>query len=284
MAKLARVKAVVAHSTADDGYAILNADDDRVYKLSGELDCNIALFSTEEKNDRIREHCAGGGIAAIVEKGYFTLCKGNWRTRVAKVEAVPLTLGGKADCMIKNVLPSILAAVIHGFEMEVIRKALQSFIPSEEYTPGRMNLFKFPGFSVMVDYAHNRDGFCQLEKFLDQTPASVKVGIIASPGDRRDEDIRQVGMQAATIFDELIIKHDKDGRGRTNDEITQLLKEGIDQKNPLIPVTVISDEIEAIQYAIDAAREDSFIVVCTEKVRETLAYVKGRKELNRVSV
>lgn len=278
ISKLARVKSIVAHSTFDDGYAILNADDDLVFDLYEELSCKKALFSTSEKNERIRAHCAKGGLAAIVEKGYFTICKGNWHTRLARVIDTPLTLEGRATCMISNILPSALAGVIHQFEMDIIRKALQTFIPSKEFTPGRMNIFKFPNFSVMVDYAHNKDGLCHLKNFLAQTNASAKVGIIASPGDRRDEDIRDVGTCAAGMFDQIVIKHDKDGRGRTNEEITELLRSGIEKVNPALPVVIISDETEAIQYAMNTAKDDSFIVVCAEKVQKVLDFMSESKD------
>ncbi len=280
--KLTRVKAVVAHSTMDDGYAILNADDDRVYSLYDDLACNIALFSMREKNERIRSHCARGGLAAIVEKGYFTICKGNWRTRVARVQDIPLTLDGRASCMTMNILPALLAAVIHDFDLNGVRKSLAGFAPSKENTPGRMNIFQFPGYTVMVDYAHNRDGLYELRNFLEQTSSGVKVGVIACPGDRRDEDIRNIGICAASMFDEIIIKHDKDGRGRTNEEITDLIRAGIVKVNQHIPVTVVSDEIEAVKYAMNTAGDDAFIVVCTEKVTEVLDFVSD--ELKKVSV
>ena len=40
-------------------------------------------------------------------------------------------------------------------------------------------------------------------------------------------DIRSMGKYAAEMFDEIIIRHDKDGRGRTNEELTQLITQGI---------------------------------------------------------
>src|SRR6218665_927295 len=103
--EMARVKAVVARSTFDQGYSILNADDDLVYAMAGELDCNIALFSMDANNPRIKTHCDGGGLAAIIERGYLTICKGEWKIRVAKIESIPLTFNGRAECMIKNILP-----------------------------------------------------------------------------------------------------------------------------------------------------------------------------------
>jgi len=276
--QLAKVKAVIAHSTFDEGHAILNADDDIVYAISEELDCNIALFSMSDKNQRVIDHCAKGGYAAFIEKGYLTVAKGEWKTRFGKIKDIPLTLEGRAECMIKNLLPSVLAAVIRNFDVKMIRKALMTFIPGPEQTPGRMNVFKFSNFDVMIDYAHNSDGLIQLEKFLQQVESPVKVGIITSPGDRRDEDIRNIGIHSGKMFDEIIIRHDTDLRGRTKENITQLITEGIRQVNPAIPITVISDECESLRFAMDNAKEGSFIVMCTDKVQEILEFVKQAKD------
>ena len=49
-------------------------------------------------------------------------------------------------------------------------------------------------------------------------------------------------------FDEIIIRCDKNLRGRTADEIIGLLKEGIEKVNPNIPTVVIPNENEALEY------------------------------------
>jgi cyanophycin synthetase len=275
---LARVKSVVARSTFDDGFAILNADDDIVYELKEELDCNIALFSVQEDNPRVVAHCEDGGWAAIIEKGYFTICKGEWRIRVAKVNEVPLTFNGSAICMIKNILPSILAASISDIDPKRIRKALQSFVPGPEQTPGRMNIFKIRNFKVMIDYVHNTDGFLQLMDFMKTVNAKEKVGIIGCAGDRRDDDIRTMGQLAAKIFDKIIIRHDKDGRGRTNEELSQLILEGIKSEKPGVPVQIISDELEALEYAVQNAVKGSFIVNSAEDIKGCLDLLSSEKK------
>ena len=144
-----------------------------------------------------------------------------------------------------------------------------------------MNIFPFRNFSVMVDYAHNTDGFRMLKKFMDQTAATVKVGIITSPGDRRDQDIRMAGAISAEIFDEIIIRHDDDLRGRSRENITELLQEGIRSVDKFTPVKIISDEIEAIKYVMDMAVPGSFIVLCSEKVHHTIDFLSGVKEFER---
>ena len=275
--EMAKVKMVVPRTTSENGYAILNADDDLVYKMGKELDCNIALFSIEQGSERIKKHCKNGGLAAIVENGYLTVCKGQWKTQISKIIDIPLSLNGRSDCMVKNLLPATLVGVIQNFDMNDIRKALQSFIPSPLLTPGRMNIFNFKEFDFMIDYAHNTDGFIELKKFLDRTSASVKVGIIAVAGDRRDEDILTIGSISAKMFDEIIIRHDEDMRGRSEEEMTRLLMEGINLINPDLPVKIISDEIQAIQYAIDNARKGSFITVCSDKVHESIEYLTKAK-------
>jgi cyanophycin synthetase len=277
---LARVKIVVPRSVRESGYAILNADDDLVYGMRRELDCRIALFSMDAESERIRRHCEDDGMAAVVKDGYFVWLQGQWETRIIAVADVPLTMNGAAECMIKNVLPSILAAAISGFAAKQIAESLKSFVPSAATTPGRMNIFKFERCTVMVDYAHNAGAYSELKKYLDTVTASRKIGIVAATGDRRDEDVRDVGAYAARMFDEVIIRHDTDGRGRSNDNMTALITEGVQRVNPATPVQVISDELEALQYAMDTCPQDAFIVLCPDDVQGALNYVNKINQSN----
>jgi cyanophycin synthetase len=278
LTEMAKVKAVVARSTYEDGYAVLNADDDLVFEIADDLICKIALFSMNENNERIIRHCANGGWAATIDKGYLTIIKGEWKTRICKIENVPLSFSGTATSMIKNILAATLAAVCSNIKTEDIRSALRSFIPSPEFTPGRMNSFKFRHFEIMLDYVHNTDGFIELKNFIDKVSASVKVGVITGVGDRRNEDIRDVGYQAALMFDKIIIRHDKEMRGRNPEELVGLLIEGIKKAKPEIPVEIIPDEEEAIFYAMNNAVNGSFIFVSTEEVKQSIDFVRKLKE------
>lgn len=277
--EMARVKSVVARSTFDHGYAILNADDDLVYEMKNELDCHIALFSMYANNERIKKHCNEGGLAAFIENKYFTIQKGEWKTRITAVTQVPLTFSGKCDFMIKNILPALLAASISNFSMGTIASALKSFLPSPTFTPGRMNHFLFKKFQLMIDYAHNADGFLHMKRYLEQISATQKTGIIAIPGDRRVEDMKNLGRYAAQMFDKIIVKHDKDTRGRSKEEITDFITQGIMEINASASVVVISDEIEAIQHAIDNAKAGEFITVFVDEVQKTLSYVQQLMDL-----
>jgi cyanophycin synthetase len=278
LSEMAKVKGVVAHSTFNHGWSVLNADDDLVFDFINDLDCNVALFSVAENNPRIARHCRRGGMAAIIEKGYLTVCKGEWKTRICKIDQVPLSFGGKATCMVKNILAAVLVGMARNFKLEDIREALMTFIPSPEQTPGRMNLFQFSHFDVMIDYAHNTGGFIELKKYVEQVTASAKIGIITGVGDRRDEDIRNIGFLSGQMFSRIIIRLDQDLRGRTGEEVTSLLMDGIRKASPHVPVSVIPDEHEALRYAIDTSGEGAFIFVATDNVRKSIDFVKKLKE------
>lgn len=277
--QLSKVKAVVPETVLPDGYAILNADDDLVYEMRRGLECNVALFSLNENNPRIKALQRKGGITAIYENGFVTICRGEWKMRVMKAEEIPLTYGGRAEFMILNILPALLAANIHGVSIEDMKAGLSTFIPSASQTPGRLNLFEFKEFNVLLDYAHNPAGMRALKKFTDSFEATHKVGIIAGIGDRRVEDNNEMGSIASEMFDEIIIRQDKHLRGKTEEELIRMLEDGIRAKNANIPITVIPSEKEAITHAITHAKKGSLIVLSSDVIPEALNIVKEFKEL-----
>ncbi|MEO6542093.1 MAG: cyanophycin synthetase [Ferruginibacter sp.] len=280
MEQMAKVKAVVPETVFKHGYAILNADDDLVYAMRSGLDCNIALFSMDENNKRILDHCKKGGYAAVFENGYITIMKGTWKIRVIKITDVPITYGGKAIHNIMNCLPAVLSTYFwRNIELEDIRLALQTFVPSSTQTPGRLNMFQFKQFKFLADFAHNPAGLELLCDFVSKLEGEPKVGIISGTGDRRDEDIKELGRISGRHFDEIIIRQDKHLRGRTADEIVQLLVDGINEtRTKEIPVTIILNEKEAIMHAYNTAKPGSLITIMCDVVAEALDLIKGLKE------
>lgn len=276
--EMAKVKSVVPETVRKNGYAILNADDDLVFDMRKNLDCNIVLFSMDENNPRIKAHCEKGGVAAVLEDGWVSILKGTWKIRVEKVVNIPLTLGGKAAFMIQNILPCIAAAFVQNWKIEEVKIALNTFIPSPAMTPGRMNIFKFRNFEMLVDFAHNPDGFQAISNYLAKVDMHPKVGVIAATGDRRDDDIRELGRIAGRTFDEIIIRQDKNLRGRTDEEIMNLLKEGITEANPNVPVICINPEADSIKYCIENAKKGSHITVCSDVIAEALDLIMQYKE------
>jgi cyanophycin synthetase len=262
---LAEVKSVVARSTKKTGYSILNADDNLVYGLKKDLQCNIALFSMFE-SPRIRKHCAAGGLAAYIENGHVIVCKDSEQHSLCHVKDIPISFQGTATFMIQNILAAVLAGVLSHFGYEKIKEALLHFHPTPEHLPGRMNLFHFPQCNILIDYAHNEGAFCEIKNYLETIKCDTKIGIIGVAGDRRDEDIEKLGYHSASMFDEIIIRHDKDGRGRSNTNITQHLCEGIARSGLKPVVRIISDETEALEHVLARTHKETFVFCAVEDV------------------
>jgi cyanophycin synthetase len=271
---LARVKSTVVKSVKKDGWAVLNAEDEYCMKIASELSCNIAYFSLNEDNPLVQKLCREGKTVAVYENGYITIKKGEWKIRVERATHVPLTFGGKAKFMIANVLAATLASYLWGFKTEDISLSLQTFIPGVAQTPGRMNIFEFKKFKVMIDFAHNPDGYKGIEEYLQSVDAVKKIGIIAGVGDRRDQDIRECGLIAARMFDHIIIRQEKHLRGRTEEEIINLILEGIGQADKKVTYEIIPKETEAIKHAIDTADDGSFITALSDVVTNAIEIVQ----------
>ncbi|MBL8007045.1 MAG: cyanophycin synthetase [Ignavibacteria bacterium] len=283
---MARVKAIVPENVFKSGYAVLNADDKLVLNMRERLECNIALFSMDENNPGIKKHIKKGGMACVYENNYITLLKGQWKLRVEKVINIPLTFGGKAAFMIQNVLAATLASyILRGVSIEDIKFGLSSFVPSVAQTPGRLNLFDVGNFRVLIDFAHNPAGMEALSKFVEKLPNKVKTGVIGGTGDRRDDDIRNLGKAAARMLNNIIIREDESLRGRNTGEVNKIVLEGVRSEKPDVPVKIIEDEVKAINFALKNAKKDDLLVILPDNIPRAIEIVsKFRDKLNEIKI
>lgn len=270
---LTRVKAVIIGAVKRDGWAVLNADNKYCIRIASTADCKVAYFSMDENNPVIVEHCKKGGTAAIYENGYITIKKGDWKIRVDKVTHIPLTFGGSVDFMIQNVLAATLATFLYGYKTEDIRMSLETFIPSAAQTPGRMNIFKFKEFKVLVDFAHNPDGFNGIKAYLKTVEATEHVGVISGTGDRRDEDIKETARIAAQMFDRIIICQEKYLRGRTQQELIDLLLAGIHEVKPNMEIIINNNGEDCLRYIMATVKPDSFITILSNTIDNAIGKV-----------
>ena len=277
---MAHVKAIVPESVKPDGYAVLNADNEYTYAMRERVRCRVALFSRQPNSKRVLEHCQAGGLAVVYNGEYIMILNGPETIRVEHVQQVPLSFNGKCPFMIENILAATAAAYSQGIPVTLIAQGLRTFVPSSERTPGRMNIFSFREFTILVDYAHNPHGLLALGEFIKHSDATYRVGILTGVGDRRDEDIQELGQIAADIFDEIIIRLDEDFRGRRKEEIITLIECGIRGRNVDKPITVIPDELEAINHAIRSARPNSMIIHLTEQIQKSIEIVEEYRQVD----
>jgi cyanophycin synthetase len=275
---LSRVKQVVVNSVKNDGWAILNADNKHCVKIAKDVHCNVAYFTMDEKNPVVKEHCRKGGIAAVYENGYVTIKKGDWKIRIEKVTHIPITFNGTVGFMTQNVLAASLATFVWGFKIEDIRLSLETFIPSAAQTPGRMNIFELKECKIMVDFAHNPDGLRGIKDFLSTLDIKKSTGIISGTGDRRDEDLREIGRISAEMFDNVIICQEKYLRGRERDEIVKLLIEGLKEVKPEIDIQIINKAKEAFKYAVKNIIPGSFVTIIGDSVSNAVELVQDYQD------
>ncbi|MGB8699307.1 MAG: cyanophycin synthetase [Thermosynechococcaceae cyanobacterium] len=280
--QMAQLKGVVAEAVHTDGYAVLNADDERVAAMARQVQGKVAYFSMDPDNPMVRSHVQQGGIAAVLEEGYLSVLQQDWTHRIEKVERVPVTLGGRAPFMIANALAACLAAFVQGVKVEPIRAALRTFKASAQQTPGRMNLFNLGRYHALVDYAHNPAGYAAVGSFVNNW-AGPTIGVVGGPGDRRDEDLIELGTLSATFFEQIIVKEDDDNRGRPRGEAAACIVQGIQQfatdaETP-ISHSVRLNETEAIEWALDNAPDNALVVIFPESVSRAIALIMARNPI-----
>ena len=177
--------------------------------------------------------------------------------------------------MTQNVLAASLATFVWGFKIEDIRLSLETFIPSVAQTPGRMNIFELKDCKIMVDFAHNPDGLRGIKDFLSTLEIKRSTGIISGTGDRRDEDLREIGRISAQMFDNVIICQEKYLRGRSREEIISLLLDGLKEVKPEIEVQIINKSKEAFDYAVKNIQPGSFITIIGDSVTDAVELVQN---------
>ena len=105
--------------------------------------------------------------------------------------------------------------------------------------------------------------------------AKRKIGIISGVGDRRDEDIKECAKIAARMFDHIIIRQEKHLRGRSEEEIINLILEGLQEGDASVTHEVVSLEVEAIKHAISIAEEGTYIVALSDVIDNAIDIVQS---------
>ena len=292
--QLAAVKQVVIEAVPRGGCGVLNADDPLVAAMRRHCSGDLIYFSMQDDNELVEDHCRRGGRAFVLEDGRLgegiVLRQGRRHTLVAPVSAVPASFGGRARMNVANALAAAAAAHAAGAHLHDIRAGLRSFNTSYEVAPGRLNLFELGGFRVLVDYCHNVAGMHMLGDFVERLTEAPRggdivvrrrIGVIGSPGDRRDRDIRELGEAAASYFDALVVREDVNPRGRERGAAAELVAAGANaamRKGARCrTVEVLPDELDAARLALDRANPGDLVVVCADRVEAVVHELQTRR-------
>ena len=121
----------------------------------------------------------------------------------------------------------------------------------------------------------NPTSYLGIEDYLSSVDATRKIGIISGVGDRRDEDIRECAKIAARMFDHIIIRQEKHLRGRSENEIIDLIMEGLAAGDSSVTHEVVSLEVEAIKHAISLAEDGTYIVALSDVIDNAIDIVQS---------
>jgi len=285
--QLADVKAVVVEAVPRDGHAVLNADDPLVRAMRRKCSGQVVWFSMAEPGTEVRDmidgHCRRGGKALVLnpsERGEMIVVKhGPREMQLAWTHLLPATFGGRARMNVQNALAAAAAAFSAGAPLHDIRQGLRTFSTSYYLSPGRLNEVEVNGVSVIVDYCHNAPGMRALGDFVDRVGETLtsahelgkpsRIGVIATAGDRRDEDMRELGQVAAEHFDVVIVREDVALRRRTRGDTARLVEEGVRAAMAsgarCRQVETILDEIAAVRHAMSRANAGDLVVLCVDQ-------------------
>ena len=294
--QLAGVKQVVVEAVPRDGVAVLNADDPLVAGMARYCSGSVIYFSMDPEHERLKFQASRGRRAVTLEQGrngeMIVLRQGRKSMSLVWTHLIPATFEGRARMNVQNALAATAAAWAGGAHLHDIRQGLRTFTTSYFMAPGRLNMFELDGYRVVVDYAHNPPALRALGEFvslLTQPSAGGarppvtgrRIGVIATAGDRRDEDIVDLGSTAAAYFDEIIVREDENNRGRPRGQTAELIVRGVRsapaESSRVGALTTILDELEATRHALDHAGEGDVVVVCVDHANQVWKELQRRQ-------
>jgi cyanophycin synthetase len=264
--QLAELKRVVIEVAKDT--AVLNADDPLCLQMADYTRAEHLCYVTMNiAHPLVREHVRAGGRAVVLEQGIhghmITLFDHGAHIPLLWTHLIPATLEGRAMHNVQNAMFAAATAFSMGVRLEDIRHGLRTFDTTFFQAPGRLNIFDEHPFKVILDYGHNPAAvaaMCQLVERLE--PKGRKICVLAAPGDRRDEDIAEIGRIAAQRFDHYICRRDDNLRGREPGEVPGLLRESLLAHGvPADRIAVVPEEAAAVEAALQMARAEDLLLI-----------------------
>jgi cyanophycin synthetase len=269
--ELAEVKRIIVEVAQD--FCVLNADDERVARMAEHSPAKPIYVTMNCSNELVRKHVAQRGWALALEQGLdgprLVLYQGEDQIPLLSARQIPSTLEGKAVHNVQNAMFAAAIAAGLGVDVEDIRQGLRTFTTDFFQAPGRLNFYYEHPFRVLLDYAHNAHSMEAVARTVRELAVhGRRIGVIASPGDRRDEDVLALAAAAAPAFDLFVLKEDDDLRGRQPGEVGELLRKGLIHAGcpaeRILPG--VHNEEEGVLKALRLARAGDLVAIFGDKL------------------
>lgn len=270
---LARVKQVVPSATRAGGFAVLNADDDRVLAMREGLKAQPFLISRSPDNVEVEKHVGRGGWALSTSNDEVRWWHDDQVEPLVAIDQIPITFGGRAAHMLENALSAAAACLALGLEAASVRDGLEAFRNRSDQNRARLNAYKLNDITVIVDFAHNEAGLRNLlglarALVVDQGQVTAVIG---TAGDRDDDALRGLATLGATDADRTIIKDVPHYlRGRELGEMPRIMREAYRAASHDDP-ELAADERAGFDRALELSRPgDVIAIMCLEDYNSIL--------------
>ena len=267
---LADVKMLVTRGLRPGAAAVLNGDDPRLRARGERLEAPVIWFTLEPEAPWLARHLEKGGRAAVYADRALILAEGSRRTTVARVEEVPIAVGGAARHNVANALAAVGAAAALGLPSDAVTRGLARFGTAEEENVGRANVMELGGVQVVVDYAHNPHGMAALAEMVAAMPARRRLVLLGQAGDRADTSIRDLARAALALRPDRIVLKEMDRylRGRRPGEVTELMADELLSAGvPPDAIVRPGDELAAVRDALAWARPGDVLLLTVHQDR-----------------
>ncbi|MBE6741365.1 MAG: UDP-N-acetylmuramoyl-L-alanyl-D-glutamate--2,6-diaminopimelate ligase [Ruminococcaceae bacterium] len=222
--------------------AITNIDDKNGLRIVEGLPCKVKTYSVDNNNSD------------------FTARNVCFSSDGVKYELVTDRIG-RVQCPIPgrfsvyNSLCAVSVAIALGFDFEDVLRAVAKC----SGVKGRIEVVPTEtDYTVIIDYAHSPDGLENIISSLREISKGRIVTLFGCGGDRDRTKRPLMGEIAARLSDFCVVTSDNPRSEKPADIINDIL-EGM--KNTKTPYKVIENRKEAIEWALENARENDIILL-----------------------
>jgi cyanophycin synthetase len=271
---LARVKRVVVEIVAPSGTAVLNAAEPLVVAMAPYCPGRILYFGRDPNLPVLIEHRRVGGRTVFVRNGVVVRAEGEQEEALVSLDEVPATHGGQIGFQVENVLTAVGAAWALDLPAEKIRAGLASFVGDPRQTPGRFNVFRRNGVTVILDYAHNTSAFAALVEALPAIPHQRR-SIVFQGCRRHDADHIGMGEVVGSNFDRVILCTDGDQEPSLR-EYEARFRRGLAAGRRMSQTVEVRGERAGIELALQDLQPGDLLVLGVDAIEESLSLIESR--------
>ena len=215
MEELCFVKSLVGEAVKDDGFVVINADDKYSKTIIDRINSEIIYFSKSNENELILKNIQDGKKAVFVEDNSIVIVNNKKKYKLADINEIDISFNGCLEYNIENAMAASAALLGLSVDYCMISKGLKEFKSNEKDNCGRFNIYDYSGRKIILDYGHNIEGYRAVISSLNKMKNNNDlIGVIGIPGDREDAVAYEVGKICAHGLDKIVIKEDKEKRGR----------------------------------------------------------------------